>query len=600
MYNKIFIKNNTSYILLLNLLLLSFFILSSFRPIPDSTHYLASTVDFQSFKNLDKINEIILFIKTPIYNFISPVFGSPYLYTCVSLVVNFLFLNLIFYVFKEYLESYVLAFFLTCLIILFKFLILISYFLNIEILQSLNYLIMNIDLFGYFTVRQIFGFIYVLTLFFLLKKNYLMVSLLIILNNFTHPNSNIFLIGIFSIYFLYLYIIDNKNLKILIFFLISNLIYLLYIFLKIKNFDTNLNYDQSLYYLNLIRDEADDFSFLWTLAYRLEYILLIISLSFINLFIYLKKNKFNFLVYLSICPILIFFFGSMVEYTNLYTKFYFIDSLIINLQPAWKIIGYSFFPQLIILGFNLKILIRNKEIFFKIGTVYFSALTIIIFIIIGVQKNFNELKEYYYYSFTTKSENNYEDWLKNHSTYNEYNFTPYLTRKYNYQNYEFIENNIFSLKKIFSKNLKQPVLEELVTFEDNYEFIKDIKKTIPQNNGLIVPPYLLNARGIFKDYAIYFVEHPDGNFAMGNFKFFKIIHDRMLKLFNTGYSKFPNKQTNLNYSFIRSKYLQLNEKEILTIKNEDNGYNYFITEKNHILDFPIILINKNYVVYKIK
>ena len=120
MFNKIFIKNNLSYILLLNLLLLSFFILSSFRPIPDSTHYLVSTVDIQSFKNLDKINEIISYIKTPIYEIIGPIFASPLLYTCVSLIINFFLLNLIYVFFRNYFKDSGLAFFLTSLIIFFK------------------------------------------------------------------------------------------------------------------------------------------------------------------------------------------------------------------------------------------------------------------------------------------------------------------------------------------------------------------------------------------------------------------------------------------------------------------------------------------------
>ena len=206
MHNKIFIKSNLSYILLLNLLLLSFFILSSFRPIPDSTHYLVSIVDFQSFRNLDKINEIISYIKTPIYEIIGPVFISPLLYICVSLIINFFILNLIYFFFYNHFKDNGLDFFLTSLIIFFKFIILYSYFFKIEIFQSLNYFLMNIDLFNYFTIRQIFGIFYILAIYYLLKEKYFLVCLLIFINNFTHPNSNIFLIGIFGIYFIYLFI----------------------------------------------------------------------------------------------------------------------------------------------------------------------------------------------------------------------------------------------------------------------------------------------------------------------------------------------------------------------------------------------------------
>lgn len=601
MYNKIFIKNNLSYILLLNLLLLSFFILLSFRPIPDSTHYLVSIVDFQSFKNLDKINEIISYVKTPIYEIIGPIFTSPFLYTCVSLIINFFLLNLIYIFFRNYFKDNGLAFFLTSLIIFFKFLILCSYFFKIEILQSLNYFLMNIDLFNNFTVRQVFGIIYLFALYFLIQKKYLLVCLLIFLNNFTHPNSNIFLIGIFGIYFVYLYLVDNKNLKPLLFFSVSNLLYLIFIFQKISTFNTEIIFDQNLYYTNLIRDEADDFSFLWTITYKLKFILLIGSISLLNLMFFLRKNKFNLIAYLSICPIIIFIIGSLFEYINLFTNVFIIDSLIINLQPAWKILGYAFFPFMIIFGHNLKYIVFNKDIIFKNISFLIVISTFLVFITFGTVRNFYELKNYYYYSFSTLKENNYEDWLKIHSYKNSYNFMPNISNdQINLENYDFEEKNIFILKKKFSKLPHNHLLEEIISFNDNYNFIKELKNIIPKDMGLIIPPYFLNARGIFKDYAVYYVEHPDGNFAMGNFNFFKEIHNRMIKLFDNGYSKMPNKQTKLNYSFLRQKYLQLKESQIISINRYNNLYKYFITEKNHILKFPIVFQNENFLIYEIK
>ena len=174
------------------------------------------------------------------------------------------------------------------------------------------------------------------------------------------------------------------------------------------------------------------------------------------------------------------------------------------------------------------------------------------------------------------------------------------TNPINFENYDFKEKNIFILKKKFSKLSHNHILKEIISFNDNYDFIKELKNIIPKDMGLIIPPYFLNARGIFKDYAIFYVEHPDGNFAMGNFNFFKEIHDRMIKLFDNGYSKMPSKQTNLNYSFLRQKYLQLKEDQIISINRYNNLYKYFITEKNHILKFPIIFQNKHFLIYEIK
>ena len=600
--NNIFLERNIFfYFLILNLILLSFFILSSFRPIPDSTHYLISIVDYQNFKNFDKINEIVSFIKTPIYKIIGPIIKSPFLYTATTIIINFFILNLMFVLFKRFFKDSNLAFFITSLIIFFKFLILCSYSFNIEILQSLNYFLMNIDLFDDFSIRQIFGILYLLTIYYLIKKKYLLVCLLIFLNNFTHPNSNIFSIGIFGIYFLYLFYLDKKNIKPLIIFIVSNLSYLVFIFFKVNSFDTDIIYDNDSYYRNLIRDEADDFSFLWTLAYQFRLIILIIFITLINLIFFLKNNNFNIIAYLSLCPIIIFIVGSFIEYMNLFTNIFFIDILIINLQPAWKILGYGFFPFLIIFGNNLKYIIHNNKVLFRNTNYMIGIITFLLFTSIGLHRNFNELKIYYTYSFSTLYENNYEDWLKNHSYDNNYNFIPNLSSEnIKIKDYDFEEENIFKLKKKFNNISSNVELKEIINIEETYNLIKEVKKLIPKNTGIIIPPYILNSRSIFKDYAIYFVEHPDGNFAMGNFNFFKEIHQRMIKLFNNGYSKMPNKQTNLNYSFLRQKYLQLDEERIISVNKNYNLYKYFITEKNHILNFEVIFENKNFLIYKIK
>jgi len=600
MLKQIFIKNNISYIILLNLLLLSFFILSSFRPIPDSTHYLVSIVNLDNFKNLDKINEIITFIRTPLYEIVSTVFTIPALYLSVSLLCNFILLNLTFFFFKSYFKDNGIPFFLVSTIIFLKFLILLSFFFNFEILNFSKYLIMNVDILNYFTIRQIFGIFYILILYCFIKNYYYGVCFFIFLNNFTHPNSNIFLICIFGLYFFYIFINDKKNLKYFLIFFISNLIYIIFVFNKINSFLTLEEFENSQYYLNLIRDEADDFSFLWTIAYDFKLIFVVYLLSILNLIFFLRKNKPNKITYLVILPLLIFIFGIIIEFINIHINIFFIENLIINLQPAWKILGYSFFPSLMIFGLNIKNIYKNNIIIFESSILLIALITTIIFFSFGLKRNYDELRNYLSYSLNTKKENNYEDWLKTHSYNNNYNFTPLISeQKVDYIKFNFSEKNIFKIKSRQDQMKININLSELYSFDESYALIKKVKELIPINNGLIIPPYFFNARGIFKDYAIFFVEHPDGNFAMGNFKFFKEIHSRMIMLFGSGYSKLPNKQTNLNYSYLRDKYLNINEKQLNLIHKKNNLFKYFITERNHILDFPIIFKNDNFLIYKI-
>ena len=84
--------NKVHFITLFNLLLASYFILVGFKPIPDSTHYLASFLN-QDDKS-DLINWSILFIKTPFYQFFGDVFQSPIKYTIATYLINFIFTGL--------------------------------------------------------------------------------------------------------------------------------------------------------------------------------------------------------------------------------------------------------------------------------------------------------------------------------------------------------------------------------------------------------------------------------------------------------------------------------------------------------------------------
>ena len=85
---------NYNYILTLNLLILSFFIILSFRPLPDSTHYLASFLE--ETQNTDHLNWIISYIKTPFYFIFGFIFQSPFFFFFASYVINFIFFTIIY------------------------------------------------------------------------------------------------------------------------------------------------------------------------------------------------------------------------------------------------------------------------------------------------------------------------------------------------------------------------------------------------------------------------------------------------------------------------------------------------------------------------
>lgn len=596
-------KSSKHYVILFNLLLASYFVVTAFKPIPDSTHYLASFLDHR--KSPDLVNHLITYIKTPFYYFFGSFFQSPLIYNVSSFLINFIFLNSIFFVILKLSKKIFYSFLIVCLIIFFKFLIKVSNFFTLDIFNFFNYFLINADLLDIFTVRQFFGITFLFSIFFLLEKKFYLALLLTFLNNFTHPNSNLFSILILVIYFLFKVKEDKYLLKYLLILLLTNSFFFVFLFLKISNYpDIDLHLNHS-YYTYLIKDEADDFSFLWLLSYNPSYFVVILFIHLLNLFFYFKKiSKVDDLILLNIIPILLFILGAIIEFVNLNFRFHLIEILIINTQPSWKLLGYSFFPFLIILVHNFSKYSVFQRFFNQKKILIFTALTIILFFTVGIQRNYSELKFFLNYSLKHNYENDFEEWLKAYSKYNSYNYFPKFVKDSETNEIKMSkifadENNIFKIKKTFDNNTNINY-EELFNFNDGYNLAKAIKKNIPKNSGIIIPPYIFNFRGTLKDYLIYFEEHPDGNFAMGNFKFFKVIHQRMFDLFGFGYENFPNKQSGLNTSFIRQEYLKISTEKLIKIKNKYRNYNYFVTEKKHSLNFPVIYEDKVFKIYNLK
>lgn len=596
-----FIHNKKFSVSLLNLLILSYFVLISFRSIPDPTHFFIANLSLEQIE-LDKLNQIISFIKTPVYTFISFIFNDLLIYNFFSIIINLLFLNILFFFFNSFLKNTINSLIISCFIIFLKFILKISAYYNYEILNFAQYLIMNVDLLENFTVRQIYGIVFLISFYLVLKDKHYYAAILIFINFFTHPNSNLIFIAILFPFYFFMFLQNKSEYKnIIILNLILTFIAIIIILFKINNFEIGLMNENiqgnNFYYNSLIKDEADDFSFLWLIAYKLKQILVVIFLIILNCSLYIKNYNFDRLVYFAFFPVIIFISGSLVEYLNLYLKSELISSLIINVQPAWKLLGYSFFPFLLILGKNL----NHFKIFnfkkFQLLIILFVLSTISLFFTVGLIKNKNELKTFYSY-ILKKNENNYEDWLIAQTGKENFYLISEYAQKYKMVNSFYPdENNIFKIKSLNKKYEKINLIDPQKEY-DSYKLIKKIKEIIPKYSGIILPPYFFNSRGIFHEYLIFYLEHPDGNFAMGNIKFFKVINKRMESLLDTNYNLMPNKQSKMNYTYLRQQYLLVNKETLTELKNNYPRYNYIVSENLNIIGLENIYNDGVFAIYK--
>jgi len=53
------------------------------------------------------------------------------------------------------------------------------------------------------------------------------------------------------------------------------------------------------------------------------------------------------------------------------------------------------------------------------------------------------------------------------------------------------------------------------------------------------------------------------------------------------------------YAIMRERYLSLSEQDIERLKEKYLGYNYFLTEASHSLEYPTLIENKDFRLYDI-
>ena len=591
------LNGKSNYLIILNLLILSYYFFISFTPLPDPTHYLVAHLDKEQIE-ADKLNEIINFIKTPIYLILDIFFKDIFFYTIASLIINLVFLNCLYFIINSFLRNKIVSLIIVSSFVFLKAFLAVLLYFDIHIAETINLLMMNIDILMGFSVRQIFGLLFIFSIYFFLKEKYYICNLIIFLNFFTHPNSNLISASIFLLFYTFMFLKNRKEwfyiLLTYIFLLIGGISLKL---IQVYTFDAGEinNISSNFYYNSMIKDEADDFSVLWQIAYKFQNILIVSFLIFIINFIYLKIYKFDKLSFLSLSPLMLFIFIGLFEYINTYYHIKFINNLIINTQPGWKLLGYSFIPLIIMFGkIIIKIDLFNKRTannFF----IFLFITTILLFSIFGLTKNYNELARFYSYSLSTNNEN-YEDWLFNRGK-KFYLISTYSKNEKNIISLYPDENNIFKIKELNNKYNSHDYINQ----NEDYDFInliKNIKNLVPKKIGIILPPNFFMARGIFKNHYIFFVEHPDGNFAMGNVKFFKEINDRMELMLNTNYNRSPNKQSGLNYSFMRQKFNQINMTDLIKIKKNYPKYQYILSENKNLKGAKKIYNDELFALYK--
>jgi hypothetical protein len=147
----------------------------------------------------------------------------------------------------------------------------------------------------------------------------------------------------------------------------------------------------------------------------------------------------------------------------------------------------------------------------------------------------------------------------------------------------------------------RPQLDETslsnLTIETFADTCERIRQTLPRGSGLITPPYLRYFRDCLPDHAVFFQDRHDSNLMMGSPKFFAFWKPRMIAIVGKDYDQYPQKRSGIQPSLMRQAYLNVDDAKAAELFRLYPAYRYFVAERQQRLDFQPVISNPAFVVY---
>jgi len=153
----------------------------------------------------------------------------------------------------------------------------------------------------------------------------------------------------------------------------------------------------------------------------------------------------------------------------------------------------------------------------------------------------------------------------------------------------------------FGRDEKVMNFDERIDINMYYDICMFIRNETEIGASFVNPPYISDFRYIANRQG-FAGEKNDGNYAGLNRKFASRYYNQIEMLTKVVYRNLdePMFQGGSNYGLLRDGYLSLKKSDILRICKTFPNYDYFLTEINHLLDFPILYKNDSFVIYDLK
>lgn len=623
MNNIIKFKNiNIGYIIILIYVIIHALLVNRFS-IPLGHHIYLVKANFNI--SYDLLSNIHSFVRTPVYLIFDYLFKHPDLFFISSYFFEIIF-TLSFFGIIYKISKNSLATVISCL-------------LFFPLSQKIISIITGLDFslisqFGYtdwgsfnLTSRAFFGFLFILSFYFYLQRNLKLFLIFFIINSFTHPN-NFFLVSCIFILCEFIYSLFYKErLRYFVIFCVTFFLTLIPILINLSLFYetaelVDKNYSSINWFKVNLYDELDDFSSVYYIYYNIKSFVFIFILSLISIlvsifnhdrFSKLNQRKLFIINFFIIVPYLIFFLSILTELIFFNTNNQYLQSIIIQIQP-YKILRLTLFPLIILWSLFISqylVFVNHKisKILLRLIFIFFLVIFFITFAIDNFKfKNLNNKIEFFSAIKNFDQEYHYEDLMFLNQTYvtgnKEYSVDPSFSKIFMINNYEKLDKQNFKNTLDFIEHYSNLKLVEDKVYQKKYNqfhvlknILRQVRKLIPKNKSVIVPPYLRNFRDYLPQHNLFLVEKMDGNLMMGSKNFSTIVNNRLELLTGKSYNKIFPLISGLQNTHIRELYLKLDENDFRHLKSLNKDFSYIVTEKGHNLNFKKLYFDEYYQIY---
>ena len=577
-------------------------------PIPQETHWFASLVN-SNYPDKE-IGFIYKFLRVPVYDLLFQfIFPNIKYYIIFTYVFKTFTVLAFFYILKQVTKN-------TFLSLIFTLFFGLLFFNNIITRFDYQFLKYpggwgDVSLSG----RILVNFLYLFIVYFLIRKKESYALFLLLLSFWCHPSNAVSIFVIVFCLFIVLFYIKQIKLKHI---LLLILVLILGSFPKLTNiFEINEYLKVSItgidWYQNMIRNEPDDFSALFAVYKEWRYYFIYLVVILLSVVLYIKKYQ-NYsisLILFSILPIVLLFFVALVEYLNQYFQIDFLNIFIITPGFGLKLIGYSFFPLVIIwaLLVNNTFKLYDRSKFVILVCFIFIGLMVVTALKYKTEKSKANLSKYIKIFTNEKTYYEYSELLKlaRHPIIKTYTYSSYIQPIYinddiNITQYKLLKDiiSIIELDEITKKsNIPNVLYNNIYAKNGSIDgVIKFIKSNIEYGKGIIIPPYYGNMRDVLFNWPIFFQEHHDGNLMIGGKKITSIFNNRMELLLGFNSMGLPGLESNLQATIMREAYLKVDEIKLNRICKKYPSYKYILTEYMHTLKEQLVYKDELFNIYK--